>query len=78
LAYAFCLTPNPKGMSKDAIKRLDAIGHNDSLGAGFTIATHDLEIRGAGELLGDQQSGNIQSIGFSLYMELLFCFLMLN
>ncbi|MGR5471124.1 transcription-repair coupling factor, partial [Vibrio astriarenae] len=58
-------------MTKDAVKRLDAIASLEDLGAGFTLATHDLEIRGAGELLGDEQSGQIQSVGFSLYMEML-------
>ena len=70
-AYAYLLTPHPKAMTKDAIKRLDAIASLEDLGAGFTLATHDLEIRGAGELLGDEQSGQIQSIGFNLYMEML-------
>lgn len=70
-AYAFCLTPPQALISKDAVKRLDAIASLDSLGAGFTLATHDLEIRGAGELLGEEQSGNMQAVGFSLYMELL-------
>ncbi|MCK6262807.1 transcription-repair coupling factor [Vibrio sp. ZSDE26] len=70
-AYAYLLTPHPKAMSKDAIKRLDAISSLEDLGAGFTLATHDLEIRGAGELLGDEQSGQIQSVGFNLYMEML-------
>ncbi len=70
-AYAYLLTPHPKAMSKDAIKRLDAIASLEDLGAGFTLATHDLEIRGAGELLGDDQSGQIHSVGFTLYMEML-------
>ncbi|EJN6828895.1 transcription-repair coupling factor [Vibrio cidicii] len=70
-AYAYLLTPRPKSMTKDAIKRLDAIASLEDLGAGFTLATHDLEIRGAGELLGEEQSGQIQSVGFSLYMEML-------
>jgi transcription-repair coupling factor (superfamily II helicase) len=70
-AYAYLLTPHPKALSKDAIKRLDAIASLEDLGAGFTLATHDLEIRGAGELLGDGQSGQIQSVGFTLYMEML-------
>ncbi|MGB2078327.1 MAG: transcription-repair coupling factor, partial [Vibrio sp.] len=70
-AYAYLLTPPPKALSKDAIKRLDAIASLEDLGAGFTLATHDLEIRGAGELLGDDQSGQIQSVGFHLYMEML-------
>jgi transcription-repair coupling factor (superfamily II helicase) len=70
-AYAYMLTPHPKALSKDAAKRLDAIASLEDLGAGFTLATHDLEIRGAGELLGDEQSGQIQSVGFTLYMEML-------
>ncbi|WP_133542295.1 transcription-repair coupling factor [Mesocricetibacter intestinalis] len=70
-AYAYLLTPPPKLMSKDAQKRLEALESLDNLGAGFILATHDLEIRGAGELLGSEQSGQIESIGFSLYMELL-------
>lgn len=70
-AYAFCLVP-PKGvMSADAVKRLEALSSLEELGSGFTLATHDLEIRGAGELLGEDQSGDIQAVGFSLYMELL-------
>lgn len=70
-AYAYLLTPHPKSVSKDATKRLEAIAQADELGAGFTLATHDLEIRGAGELLGEEQSGQIQGIGFTLYMEML-------
>ncbi len=70
-AYAYLLTPHPKRMSKDAAKRLEAIASLEDLGAGFTLATHDLEIRGAGELLGDEQSGQIQTVGFTLYMEML-------
>ncbi|GEA49780.1 transcription-repair-coupling factor [Vibrio inusitatus NBRC 102082] len=70
-AYAYLLTPHPKAISKDAAKRLEAIASLEDLGAGFTLATHDLEIRGAGELLGDEQSGQIHSIGFTLYMEML-------
>ena len=70
-AYAYLLTPSPKLMTGDAKKRLQAIGSLDTLGAGFTLATHDLEIRGAGELLGDEQSGQITSIGFNLYMDML-------
>lgn len=70
-AYAYLLTPNPKAMSTDAQKRLEAIASLEDLGAGFALATHDLEIRGAGELLGDDQSGQMTSVGFSLYMELL-------
>ena len=70
-AYAYLLTPGKKAMSADALKRLDAISAADTLGAGFVLASHDLEIRGAGELLGDEQSGHIQTIGFSLYSEML-------
>ena len=70
-AYAYLLTPHPKAMSPDALKRLDAISAADTLGAGFVLASHDLEIRGAGELLGDEQSGHIQTIGFTLYSEML-------
>jgi transcription-repair coupling factor (superfamily II helicase) len=70
-AYAFCLIPAKSKITTDATKRLDALVSLEELGSGFTLATEDLEIRGAGELLGDSQSGNIQSIGFQLYMELL-------
>lgn len=70
-AYAFCLTPPEAQITKDAVKRLEALESLDTLGAGFILATHDLEIRGAGELLGEDQSGNLQTIGFSLFMELL-------
>jgi transcription-repair coupling factor (superfamily II helicase) len=70
-AYAYLLTPSRKLLTADAIKRLDAISSLEDLGIGFTLATHDLEIRGAGELLGKNQSGNMQEIGFTLYMELL-------
>ncbi|WP_136679182.1 transcription-repair coupling factor [Neptunomonas sp. XY-337] len=70
-AYAYMLTPHPKSISSDAKKRLEAIAQAEDLGAGFTLATHDLEIRGAGELLGEEQSGQIQGIGFTLYMEML-------
>ncbi len=70
-AYAYLLTPHPKQMTKDAVKRLEAIESLEDLGAGFVLATHDLEIRGAGELLGEEQSGQIESIGFTLYMEML-------
>lgn len=70
-AYAYLMTPEKKLMSNDAIKRLDAIAAMEDLGAGFILASHDLEIRGAGELLGEEQSGSMHSIGFNLYMELL-------
>ena len=70
-AYAYLVAPPRASMTADAVKRLDAIDSLEDLGSGFTLATHDLEIRGAGELLGDVQSGQIQEIGFSLYTELL-------
>ena len=70
-AYAYLLAPHPKAMTNDARKRLEAIEAAGELGVGFTLATHDMEIRGAGELLGDEQSGQIESIGFSLYMDML-------
>ena len=70
-AYAWLLTPPPKAMTTDAQKRLEAIASLEDLGAGFALATHDLEIRGAGELLGEDQSGQMETIGFTLYMELL-------
>lgn len=70
-AYAYLLTGDPAAMTADALKRLEAIEAASDLGAGFQLATHDLEIRGAGELLGEDQSGNMQTIGFSLYMEML-------
>ncbi|MCR9191085.1 MAG: transcription-repair coupling factor [Gammaproteobacteria bacterium] len=70
-AYAYLLTPPDKLLTPDAIKRLEAIVSLEELGAGFTLATHDLEIRGAGELLGEEQSGNMHAIGFNLFMEML-------
>jgi len=70
-AYAYLLTPPRKQMTEDAQKRLEAIANAQDLGAGFVLATHDLEIRGAGELLGEGQSGQIQAVGFTLYMEML-------
>ncbi|NVJ66068.1 MAG: transcription-repair coupling factor [Gammaproteobacteria bacterium] len=70
-AYAYLLTPAERKITKDAEKRLEAISQLEDLGAGFTLATHDLEIRGAGELLGDEQSGQMQAVGFNLYMDML-------
>ncbi|MGR8918062.1 MAG: transcription-repair coupling factor [Gammaproteobacteria bacterium] len=70
-AYAYLVVPHRKAMTADAVKRLEAIESLEELGVGFTLATHDLEIRGAGEILGDEQSGHIQEIGFGLYAELL-------
>jgi len=70
-AYAYLIVPPQKVMTADAVKRLEAIESLEELGAGFMLATHDLEIRGAGELLGDEQSGQIHEIGFTLYTELL-------
>ena len=70
-AYAYLLLPSHGKLGKDAYKRIEAIQAATTLGAGFTLASYDLEIRGAGELLGDEQSGQMQKIGFSLYFEML-------
>ncbi|NYZ62988.1 transcription-repair coupling factor [Luteimonas deserti] len=70
-AYAYLVTPDKRSITSDARKRLEAIASMDELGAGFTLSTHDLEIRGAGELLGEGQSGQMAEVGFSLYTELL-------
>ena len=70
-AYAYLIAPPKNAMTADAARRLEAIESLEDLGAGFVLATHDLEIRGAGELLGEGQSGQIQEVGFALYMELL-------
>ena len=70
-AYAYLIIPSKKTITGDAKKRLEAIESLEDLGVGFTLASHDLEIRGAGELLGDDQSGQIQEIGFSMYNDLL-------
>ena len=70
-AYAYLFAPHRRSMTPDAVKRLDAIESLDDLGIGFSLAMHDLEIRGAGELLGEDQSGQIEAIGYSLYTEML-------
>jgi len=70
-AFAYLIIPPRRSLRGDALKRLEAIVSLDELGAGFSLASHDLEIRGAGELLGESQSGMIDEIGFNLYMELL-------
>ncbi len=70
-AYAYMLLPPDSRLTHDAQKRIEAIQAASTLGAGFTLASHDLEIRGAGELLGDEQSGHMHKIGFSLYTEML-------
>jgi transcription-repair coupling factor (superfamily II helicase) len=70
-AYAYLLTPPRSAITPDAGKRLEAIEAAGDLGAGYLLSTHDLEIRGAGELLGDEQSGQIHSVGFSMYMDML-------
>ena len=70
-AYAYLVIPDRRSITADAEKRLEALASLEELGAGFTLATHDLEIRGAGELLGEEQSGQIEQIGFSLYTEML-------
>jgi len=70
-AYCYLLIPGRRVITEDARKRLEAIESLEELGAGFTLASHDLEIRGAGELLGESQSGQIDEVGFTLYSELL-------
>ena len=70
-AYAYLLVPDPEALSKQAQLRLNAIQAMEELGSGFYLAMHDLEIRGAGEVLGDKQSGDIHEIGFQLYTEML-------
>ncbi|MDM8569537.1 transcription-repair coupling factor, partial [Thiotrichales bacterium HSG1] len=70
-AYAYLIVPSRKSMTKDACKRIDAIEALNEVGMGFSLATQDLEIRGAGELLGDEQSGFVQEIGYNLYSDLL-------
>ena len=70
-AYAYLLCPPRSALTRDAEKRLEAIEAAGELGAGYLLATHDLEIRGAGELLGDEQSGQIHSVGFGLYLDML-------
>ena len=70
-AYAYLLTPGEDAITKNAKKRLEAIQAMDELGAGFFLAMNDLEIRGAGEVLGEHQSGNIHEIGFSMYSDML-------
>ncbi len=70
-AYAYFTTPANRPMTANAEKRLRVLQSLDSLGAGFTLASHDLDIRGAGNLLGDEQSGHIREVGFELYQEML-------
>ncbi|MBS0598107.1 MAG: transcription-repair coupling factor [Proteobacteria bacterium] len=70
-AYAYLLVPEIEGLTKQAAQRLDAIQQMEELGSGFYLAMHDLEIRGAGEVLGENQSGNMMEIGFQLYNEML-------
>jgi transcription-repair coupling factor (superfamily II helicase) len=70
-AYAYLMVPDLEGLTKQATQRLDAIQAMEELGSGFYLAMHDLEIRGAGEVLGENQSGNMLEIGFQLYNEML-------
>jgi len=70
-AYAYLMVPDEKSMTRDAVKRLEAIQALEELGSGFYLAMHDLEIRGAGEVLGESQSGDMQEVGFALYSEML-------
>ena len=70
-AYAYLMTSAEKKLTSDAIKRLQAITEADYLGSGFTLATNDLEIRGAGEILGEEQSGQIYEIGYAMFTDML-------
>ena len=70
-AYAYLLIPPRKALSADAARRLEALESLEELGAGFVLATHDLEIRGAGELLGDEQSGEMTEVGLAMYLDML-------
>ena len=70
-AYAYLMVPDIEGLTKQAAQRLDAIQQMEELGSGFYLAMHDLEIRGAGEVLGDNQSGNMMEVGFQLYNDML-------
>ena len=70
-AYAYLLIPSRKALTGDALKRLEALESLEDLGAGFVLATHDLEIRGAGELLGEEQSGEMTEIGLTMYLDML-------
>jgi transcription-repair coupling factor (superfamily II helicase) len=70
-AYAYLLVPDVEGLTKQAAQRLEAIQNMEELGSGFYLAMHDLEIRGAGEVLGENQSGNMMEVGFQLYNEML-------
>ena len=70
-AYAYLLTPDEEALSSTAKKRLEAIQMMEELGSGFFLAMHDLEIRGAGEVLGESQSGDMQAVGFTLYTDML-------
>ncbi|HEU6455625.1 MAG TPA: transcription-repair coupling factor, partial [Roseateles sp.] len=70
-AYAYLMVPDLQGLTKQATQRLDAIQAMEELGSGFYLAMHDLEIRGAGEVLGDNQSGNMMEVGFQLYNDML-------
>ena len=70
-AYAYLMVPDIEGLTKAASMRLEAIQSMEELGSGFYLAMHDLEIRGAGEVLGDNQSGNMMEVGFQLYNEML-------
>ncbi len=70
-AYAYLMVPDEGGLTKNAEKRLEAIQNLEELGSGFYLAMHDLEIRGAGEVLGESQSGNMQEVGFDLYTQML-------
>jgi len=70
-AYAYLFTPDPRAMTPDARERLQAIAEHSELGAGFMLARHDMELRGAGNLLGSEQSGRIEAVGLDMYLDML-------
>src|SRR5204862_5481880 len=70
-AYAYLTTPPEKKLTDTATRRLEVLQSLDQLGAGFSIASHDMDIRGAGNLLGEEQSGHVREVGIELYQEML-------
>jgi len=70
-AYAYLLTPDESAMTRDAVSRLEAIQAMEELGSGFFLAMHDMEIRGAGEVLGEHQSGDVSAVGFQIYVDMI-------
>ena len=70
-AYAYLTTPPDKKLTETATRRLEVLQSLDQLGAGFSVASHDMDIRGAGNLLGEEQSGHVREVGIELYQEML-------